>query len=29
MPGHLILVRPHASLLDGLVIARYLHQMIQ
>ncbi|MDA8118999.1 MAG: 1-acyl-sn-glycerol-3-phosphate acyltransferase [Gammaproteobacteria bacterium] len=27
MPGHLILVRPHASLLDGLVIARYLHQM--
>ena len=27
MPGHLILVRPHASLLDGPVIARYLHQM--
>ena len=27
MPGHLILVRLHASLLDGPVIARYLHQM--
>ena len=27
MPGHLILVRPHASLLDGPVIARYLHQI--
>ncbi|BBF66189.1 lysophospholipid acyltransferase family protein [Acidithiobacillus ferridurans] len=27
MPGHLILVRPHTSLLDGPVIARYLHQM--
>ncbi|EGQ60522.1 hypothetical protein GGI1_01007 [Acidithiobacillus sp. GGI-221] len=24
MPGHLILVRPHTSLLDGPVIARYL-----
>ena len=27
MPGHLILVRPHASLLDGPIVARYLHQM--
>ena len=27
MPGHLILVRPHMSLLDGLVVARYLHQI--
>ena len=27
MPGHLILVRPHTSLLDGLVVARYLHQI--
>jgi 1-acyl-sn-glycerol-3-phosphate acyltransferase len=27
MPGHLILVRPHASLLDGPVVARYLHQI--
>ena len=27
MPGHLILVRPHAFLLDGPVVARYLHQI--
>ncbi len=27
MAGHLILVRPHTSLLDGPVIARYLHQI--
>ncbi|WP_437559369.1 1-acyl-sn-glycerol-3-phosphate acyltransferase [Acidithiobacillus sulfuriphilus] len=27
MPGHLILVCPHASLLDGPVVARHLHQI--
>jgi 1-acyl-sn-glycerol-3-phosphate acyltransferase len=27
MPGHLILVRPHASLLDGPVVARYLRHI--
>lgn len=27
MSGHLILVRSHASLLDGPVVARYLHQI--
>ncbi|WP_226818764.1 1-acyl-sn-glycerol-3-phosphate acyltransferase [Acidithiobacillus montserratensis] len=27
MPGHLILVRPHTSLLDGPVVARYLQQI--
>ena len=27
MPGHLILVRPHASLLDGPVVVHCLHQI--
>lgn len=27
MPGHLILVRPHASLWDGFVVAWHLHQI--
>ncbi|MGE0047765.1 MAG: 1-acyl-sn-glycerol-3-phosphate acyltransferase [Acidithiobacillus sp.] len=27
MPGHLIVVRPHASLLDGPIIARYLQRI--